>query len=382
MPWQETDPMRERVQFIALYQTGLYTMSELCARFGISRKTGYKWVARYEQEGPAGLQERSHAPHHCPHRMVPEIERVLLAAKQMHPSWGARKILPYVARRRPELALPAASTVWALFQREGLCRRRRRRSLYSHPGAVPLQTSAANEVWSADFKGEFRLGNGQECYPLTVCDAHTRYLLGCAGLLSTKQAGAFPVFERLFRQYGLPEAIRTDNGVPFATRAICGLSKLNVWWMKLGIGHQRIEPARPNQNGRHERMHRTLKAEATRPAEKNLAAQQQRFDRFRAEYNEVRPHEALGHCTPAERYQPSGRRLPKRVPKPEYPAHCTVRYVCNAGTFRFKNHQPFVSLTLAGEPIALEEVEDGVWSIYFCNVLLARLDERTFTLRS
>lgn len=377
MPWKETDPMRERQHFITLYQSGLYCMSELCERFGISRKSGYKWLQRYQQSGLSGLLEKSRAPHHCPHRMPQDVATALLEAKRAHPSWGPRKIVPYLAERHPELALPAPSSAGELFRAAGLTQPRRRRR--KHPPSDPLsQAQAPNEVWSADFKGEFRTRDGRLCYPLTVADVFSRYLLGCRAQRSTRQAEARPALERLFQEYGLPAAMRTDNGVPFATQAFAGLSALSVWWIKLGIRLQRIEPGRPEQNGRHERMHRTLKAETTRPPEADLDAQQVRFDRFQREYNQERPHEALGQQTPASWYRPSERRLPAKLPEPVYPAHCEVRWVGHGGTFRFKGHQVFLSETLYRERIALEESEEGIWSIYFYEVLLARLDERTF----
>lgn len=380
MPWKETDPMIERTQFIAAYLSHVYSMTELCERFGIRRNTGYKWVRRYTARGPAGLQEQSRAPHRSPHRMSEEEEAVLLEAKRAHLHWGPRKILPYLARRRPDLALPAPSTAGALFQRAGLSQARKRRRGHRHPGAIPLQAETPNAVWTADFKGQFRTGDGLYCDPLTVADAYSRFLLGCSARLSTKQVEARPIFERLFQDYGLPDAIRTDNGPPFATPAFCGLSKLSVWWIKLGIRHQRIEPGRPEQNGAHERMHRTLKAEATRPPEPSQAAQQARFDRFRREYNDERPHEALHYSTPASLYRPSPRSLPAPLPAPTYPGHYVVRRVSNAGTFRFQTRQLFISDTLLQEDIALEETADGIWSIYFYDVLLARLDERDFKL--
>jgi putative transposase len=380
MPWNETDPMTERVQFIAAYWSQMYSMTELCERFGIRRNTGYKWVRRYAKEGPVGLQEKSRAPHHCPQRISEEVEAVLLEAKRAHPTWGPRKILSYLTQGRPELELPAPSTAGVLFRAAGLSQARPRRRRHRHPGAIPLQAEVPNAVWTADFKGQFRTGDGLYCYPLTVADAYSRFLLSCAARLSTKQVEARPSFERLFHEYGLPEAIRTDNGPPFATPAFCGLSKLSVWWIKLGIRHQHIAPGRPEQNGAHERMHRTLKAEATRPPERHQQAQQARFDRFCHEYNEERPHKALGYRRPASLYRPSLRPMPAKLPEPAYPGHYLVRRVSNAGTFRFQSRQLFISDTLLQEDIALEESGDGVWSIYFYDVLLARLDERDFKL--
>jgi putative transposase len=372
--------MTERLRFIELYQTRLWSMTELCMRFNISRKTGYKWLRRHAQEGLAGLQEKSRAPLACPHRVAPEVAAALVEAKQLHPSGGPRKILPSLARHRPTRELPAASTVGELFHKAGLSRFKPRRRRPQHPGAPALHAGAPNEVWTADFTGQFRPGDGVYCYPLTVADAYSRSLLGCTARLATKPVEAQPIFEHLFREYGLPGAIRTDNGAPFATPAFCGLSQLRVWWIKLGIRHQRLAPGRPEQNGRHERLHRTLKAEATRPPERNQTTQQARFDRFRQEYNHERPHEALGQCPPATLYRPSRRQLPTKRAAPVYPGHYLVRRGSNAGTCRFQRRQLFLSDTLLQEWIALEETGDGIWSIYFYEVLLARLDERAFTL--
>ena len=380
MPWNQTNPMDQRTRFALAYQDGLYTMTELCQRFGVSRKTGYKWLNRYHEQGLDGLKEQSRAPKHCPHKTPKAVEDLLLETRRKHPRWGPRKLLDYLRPRHADLRLPAASTVGALLKRQGLIEGKRRRRKPRHPGAAPLVTTEANQVWGADFKGEFRMQNGVYCYPLTITDAHSRYLLACQGLPSTKQNGVFEVFEGLFKEMGLPWAIRTDNGNPFATQALCGLSRLNVWWIKLGISHQRIEPGQPQQNGRHERMHRTLKAETTRPPEHEMTAQQQRFDGFRAAFNQERAHEALGGAVPASVYAPSERVMPQELPAPNYPGHYEVRWVSKAGTFRFKHRQLFISQALRHEWIGLEEVADGVWSVYFYDMLLARLDERTWKL--
>ena len=380
MPWKVTDPMNERLQFLAAHQDGLFSMTELCQRFAISRKTGYKWIERYQQEGLDGLKDQSHATRACPHQMPPQVQQALLDTRKQHPTWGPKKLLPYLAKRQPELALPAASTVGDLLERQGLTQSKRRRRTHQHPGTVSMVADTPNAVWSTDFKGQFRTGDGEYCFPLTVTDNHSRFLLGCHALPSVEQAGVFPVFTRLFQEYGLPAAIRTDNGNPFATNAIRGLSKLNVWWIKLGIVHQRISPGQPQQNGRHERMHRTLKAETTRPPDRNQAAQQVRFDAFRAEFNEERPHEALDQKTPASVYVASLCPMPSCLPPPEYAAHLEVRRVSRAGTFRFHSRQIFLSDALIHEDIALEEVADGLWSLYFYNVLLARMDERDYKI--
>ena len=255
-------------------------------------------------------------------------------------------------------------------------RKRRRRRPVKHPGSVPIKTEAPNDLWTADFKGHFRTRNGIYCYPLTIADQHTRFLIACQGLSCTKGSGVRRTFERVFREFGLPLAIRTDNGVPFATTGIHGLSQLNVWWMRLGIQHQRIRPASPQENGAHERMHRTLKAEAIRPPKGHLIAQQRAFNMFREEFNQERPHEALQGRTPAELYCPSPRPFPERLPALEYPGHFVVKRVTNAGTFRLKHKLLFIANALKQNYIGLEEVDDRIWSIYFGTVLLGRVDER------
>lgn len=383
MPWRESDVVTERLKFIAAHGSGLYGMTELCTRFGISRKTGYKLVARYEQDGVAGLEDRSHAPRHCPHRISPEVEAVLLEARRAHPSWGPKKLVAVLAPRYPGLVLPAPSTVGVLLKRHELIvprKRRKPRSPFVRPQRCPAE--GPNTVWSIDFKGEFRTRDGELCYPLTVQDVCTRYMLGITGLDSTAGAGVRTALEALFRERGLPEVLRSDNGVPFVAPHVPGhgLSRLRVWWIKLGIEHERIDRGRPDQNGRHERMHRTLKAETARPPEANRKAQQARFDEWRREYNEVRPHEALAQVPPASRYEPSLRPYPERLPEPEYPGHFEVRHVRRGGEILFRKRDVFVSETLAHEEVALEEVEDGVWAIWFYDLEIARLDERTFRL--
>ena len=383
MPWRESDVMTERLQFIAAHRSGLYEMTELCTRFGISRKTGYKLVARYKDEGIPGLEDRSHAPRHCPHRISPEVEAVLLEGRRAHPTWGPKKLVLVLAPRYPDLVLPAPSSVGLLLKRQGLVPPRKRRAPRSPVARAPRRAAEApNSVWSIDFKGEFRMRDGQLCYPLTVQDVCTRYMLGVTGHNSIAGAGVRIAMEALFRERGLPEVLRSDNGVPFvAPHARChGLSRLRVWWIKLGIEHDRIDPGRPDQNGRHERMHRTLKEETARPPEADQKAQQARFDAWRSEYNEVRPHEALEQVPPAVHYAPSPRAYPERLPEPEYPGHFEVRRVRRGGEILFRKQDVFVSETLAHEQVALEEVEDGVWAVWFYNLEIGRLDERTFRL--
>jgi putative transposase len=377
MPWDQTDPVRERMRFMGLYLEGLYSMATLCARFTVSRQTGYATVARFEARGVEGLQDGSHAPLSCPQKIPEEMGALLVDARRVHPTWGSRKILAWLAPRHPDLSLPAASTVGDLYSREGLVQRRQRQRKWGQPGRTRVEVNAPNDLWTIDFKGEFRTRDGHVCYPLTMADAHTRFLLAVDGLSSTGYAGARAVVERVFRERGLPAVIRSDNGPPFVTKAVAGLSRLNVWWAQLGIRHDRIAPRRPDQNGSHERMHRTLKAETVWPPAANAEAQQERFDAFLSEFDFERPHEAIGMKTPGSLYEPSAREMPARLPEPEYPSHCVIRQVRANGMLYFKDRELFLSELLIGHRIALEEIADGVWSIYFYDLLLARLDQRT-----
>ena len=376
MPWLETVPVEERERFIDDYRLGLYTMTELCARYAVSRKTGYKWLDRYDGGGRPALNDRSRAPHRCPHKITDVVAQLLLAARRQHPDWGPEKLLQWLAPRHPAVAWPAISTAGDLLVRHGLVKKRRRRRPFQHPGVVPPVTSAPNDLWATDFKGQFRTGDGIYCYPLTVTDQHTRFLLACQGLLSTRGTGVRPIFDRLFREYGLPRAMRTDNGVPFASTSLHGLTSLNVWWLRLGIQHQRILPAHPQQNGAHERMHKTLKQGAIRPPRATLVVQQRAFNRFRQEYNDERPHQFLRGRTPGALYRPSPRMYTGTLPVLEYPGHCLVKRVTNAGTIRFKTRLLYLSTALKAHRVGLEEIDDGIWSLHFCHVLLGRIDER------
>lgn len=376
MPWSETKPMDQKTQFIADYLRQTLDMTELCGLYGISRKTGYKWIERYVEHGPQGLEDRSRRPGNSPGQTPSEMVEALLQVRRRHPSWGAKKLLPFVHKRHPEWALPSRSTVCDILSREGLIPKKRRRRVIGHPGKPQTQMLAPNDIWCADFKGQFKTGDGLYCYPLTVTDGYSRYLLGCQGLLSTSVAEAKPVFTRLFKEYGLPKRIRSDNGVPFATTTLARLSTLSAWWVRLGILPDLIEPGKPQQNGRHERMHRTLKAETTRPPAGNRQAQQRKFNRFIQEFNEVRPHEALDMATPSDLYVPSRREMPDRLPGLEYPDRFEVRYVSFNGGIRWNKGWVNVSMTCAGEYVGLEEIDDGVWNVYFGPLKLGRLHER------
>jgi transposase InsO family protein len=368
--------MDQKTQFIADYLRQILSMSELCELYGISRKTGYKIVERYVRHGPAGLEERSRRPASNPNATPEQIVQAIVALRQRHPSWGAKKLLPILEKRHPAWDLPGRSTVCDTLSREGLVPKKRNRRHIGHPGKPSTAILAANDVWSADFKGQFKTGDGIYCYPLTVADGFSRYLLGCQGLLSTCVDEAKPVFTRLFKEYGLPRRIRSDNGVPFATNTLARLSSLSAWWVRLGILPELIEPGKPQQNGRHERMHRTLKAETTRPAANTCRGQQRKFDRFRQEFNFERPHEALDMQTPAACYDCSPRAMPNKIPPLEYPDRFELRYVSANGGIRWNKGWVNVSITCVGEYVGLEEIDDGVWNVYFGPLKLGRILER------
>jgi len=372
----ETHTLDQRRKFIRDLSSAQWSMTELCERYGVSRPTGYKWLARHREGGPDALHDRSHAPHHCPHRTAGQLEALILAARREY-GWGAKKLLIVLRRRYPQYAWPARSTVNDLLARHLVLRRRRRRSTWTHPGAPPLATTHPNQVWPADFKGQFKTGDGQYCYPLTVTDHFSRTLLLCRGLTSVATVEVRPAFRALFREVGLPDIIRTDNGAPFASTGLRGLSALSVWWMQLGIVHHRIPPASPQHNGTHERMHRDLKRETARPAAATRRAQQRRFDAFRRRYNNERPHEALNDETPRSRWRPSARVYPERRPAPAYPGHMEVRRISTGGTFSWHGRPLFVTEILRGEDIGLEEVDDGIWNLVYYRTLLGRIDVRS-----
>lgn len=383
MPWREMSPMEQRLEFIREYETELFTMTELVMQYGISRKTGYKWLERYEADGVDGLRDQSRRPHHSPQATDPELMAALVAHRRRHPRWGARKLLAIAARREPEAAWPGRSTVCTHLKTHGLvapAHRRVRAPLAPPQSLGPI--TAANDVWTTDFKGEFRTGDGVYCYPLTLRDGFSRYVLRCDGLLSRTLAATQQRFARAFGQYGLPTRIRSDNGLPFASPGLRGLSTLSVWWIRLGITPERIAPGHPEQNGSHEQFHRVLKAETARPPAPNGAAQQQRFRRFIQEYNEDRPHEALDDQTPAMRYEPSRRALPRRLPPLEYPGHMEPRRVSSCGVVSWNSAPLFVATALAGEYVAFEEIADGLWTLHFATVALARYDERHRTFHA
>ena len=379
MPWTETCVVDERVRFIGRVMDGEKVV-DLCREFGISRKTGYKFLERYEKYGVDGLLNRSRRPIFSPAKTADEIESHILKLKSIQPTWGPKKLKAKLEQKYPGVQFPAASTIGAILHKHGLVRVRRRRRLEErfYPTEI-RQSSESNEVWCADFKGQFKLGNGRYCYPLTVSDHYSRYLLGCEALASTSTAPTIEAFEAIFDEYGLPEVIRSDNGVPFSTpRGLSGLSELSVWWMRLGIRPERIEPGCPQQNGRHERFHLTLKNETTRPAKTNMLQQQERFDLFKDEYNNERPHEALGMKTPSTKYKKSKRKLTDAMKELEYPLHDYVLRVGSLGTVRLPNgNNCRISSLLSGYTVGARELEEEILLITFGQFDLGYIEQKS-----
>jgi putative transposase len=381
MPWREICSMEERTRFIAAGLTAEESMTELCAEFGISRKTGYKWLARYQEGGPGGLYELSRAPQRVPWAISEAQAAAIVGVRRAHPRWGPRKLRVKLSERAPQEVWPAPSTIGELLRRRGLTHARKRRR-HAVPNADALKVPvAANDLWCIDFKGWFRTGDGARCEPLTVSDAFSRYLLCAQALARPDYAGCRAQLERVFREYGLPRVIRSDNGAPFASLGAGGLSRLGVWWVKLGITPERIEPGKPQQNGRHERMHKTLKAETAQPPAATLAHQQQRFDHFCHEFNHERPHQALGQTAPAKHYCASPRGYPARLDDPVYPADYQRRRVRSTGEIKWAGERIFLSAPLIGEVVGVKETENGDGEIYFGPVALAVIDGVSLKLK-
>jgi putative transposase len=379
VPWKETCFVDERLRFIALVKDSDDSFAALCAAFGISRKTGYKWVDRYEKLGPAGLAEQRPVAHTFPHATPTKILDALLQLRKERPTWGPKKLRARLESLGVE-HLPAVSTIGELLKKHGLIRPRRRRVHTPRIPSVLAPAEQPNDTWCVDFKGHFALGDKSRCHPLTMTDQASRYLLKCEGVAKPDEVSVRPHFERAFREFGLPERIRSDNGPPFATLGVGGLSALSVSWIKLGIHPERIEPGHPEQNGRHERMHKTLKAEATAPSEATLADQQRAFDRFRQEYNDERPHEALGQRTPASRYTPSRRAMPSQPASPDYADDMVVRRIDDKGQLHLGGTKTVVSKLLINEPVGLFHIGDDLWELYYGAVLLAHVSLRNKAL--
>ena len=377
MPWKESSAACEQRVFIEMWLTGEETVSGLCRLFGISRVTGHKRINRYREYGFAGLGDRSSAPHTHPNATSAEVSRRLIEAKRANPTWGPKKLVALLRAEHPEVVWPAPSTAGEILDRAGLVKRRRRRrqvSAWSEPFTDAVH---ANDVWSVDFKGWLRTQDGERVDPLTVQDASSRYLLACRGLTQPRTAQVRGVMERAFREYGLPRAIRTDNGPPFGSVGLGGLTTLSIWWIKLGITPERIAPGRPEQNGRLERLHRTLKAETAAPPRASRRSQQSAFDAFRDSYNERRPHEALGQRPPARVYRPSAREYPKREESPAYGSGVTVRSVRTNGQIKWQGTLIYLSEALKGEPVGLVQKDARYWTILYGPLRIGLLDAHT-----
>ena len=373
MPWKESVIMNERLKFVGRLLQG-EKMAELCREFGISRKTGYKFWDRYEKVGLFGLTDRVRKPYRYANQLPVQIQEEILRIKREKPSWGAPKIREILQRRYPEAHTPAKSTIHCILDRHGLVIRRKRRR-FKLQGTPLVSTHTPNDLWCADFKGEFTLGDRRYCYPLTVTDFSSRYLLACEALESVRETDSFDVFERTFKEYGLPKAIRTDNGVPFSSpRGLFGMSRLSVWWLRLGIAVERIKPGNPQQNGRHERMHLTLKKEATRPAGDNLLQQQEKFDAFIQEFNRERPHQALEMKFPSELYASSPRPY-KGIEELSYPFHDRTVTITHCGRICIGKIKIHLSHVFAGQDVGLVEENDGIWLVTFMDYDLGYFDE-------
>jgi transposase InsO family protein len=382
MPWQELSPVNLRMHFVTEWQSGCWTMTELCADYQISRKTGYKWIDRFDASGPGGLHDQSRRPHHSPQATDPALIEALIAVRRRHPRWGAPKLLTVAARADRDAAWPSRSTICDHLKAKGLVSPRPRRRPPIRGDAPIAPITRINETWTTDFKGHFRTGDRVYCYPLTLRDGFSRFVLRCDALSGPTYAATRRRFERAFAEYGLPERIRSDNGGPFAGTGLGRLSRLSVWWIRLGIIPERIALGRPDQNGSHEQFHAVLKAETARPPARNAVAQQRRFGRFCREYNHERPHAALANAVPASCYRRSSRALPRALPAIEYPGHFEVRRVSTIGQVSWRGAVVFLSEALAGEPVAFEEIDDGIWTVRFATVALARYDDRHRTIHA
>ena len=375
MPFEETRVMDQRLRFVQDAHCNLKSFSELCREYGISRPTGYKWFERWLTEGPPALFDRDSLPATSPLATAPEVVEAILEVRRKHTSYGAKKVTWYLERNRPDLELPSRTTIHNILHRHGLVPERRPRVRRWHPGRPTTEAPHPNAIWTMDFKGQFRTRDGRYCFPLTVQDMHSRFLLRCQGRLDVSIAGVQPVFRSLFQEFGLPQRIRSDNGAPFASNALGRLSQLSVWFVRLGITPELIEPGSPQQNGKHENMHLVLKRDATRPPQANLSAQQRVLNNFRHEYNYVRPHEALNGAVPSDLYQLSPRSFPRKLQPIVYPPHFEPRLVSRNGGIRWFNKWVNVSHILAEEYVGLEEIDAGLFDVYFGPVWLGYFRE-------
>jgi len=376
VPWKSKCPVDLRIEFMNRVMKG-ETVAELCREFGISRKTGDKFKQRFKRLGEAGLLDLSRAPKVIPHRTPPEVVKLIVDEKKRHPSWGPKK-LKTTMEERLHCELPAVSTIGDILERAGLVSKRGRRHAVPPQPTTLREALAPNDVWCIDYKGQFRLGNRSLCYPLTLTDQRSRFILGCDAMAAISDEEARESCEEIFRLYGLPKAMRSDNGVPFASSGLSNLTRLSAYWLQLGIELERIRPAHPEENGQHERMHRTLKFETTRPPRTNLLQQQERFDEFREEFNTERPHEALGMKRPAQVYKHSPRKLPVVLPELDYPEHDDVLPVDKAGYVCFRRRRAYLSTALAYQRVGLREQLDGRWLVTFATLDLGHVDHTGF----
>jgi len=375
MPWKETCAMDEKVQMIGDWLKDEHTISELGEHYQVSRKTVHKWVSRYKEGGIEACHEASRAPYHHPNATAPEIVSQIIDTKLRHRNWGPKKVVVSLKDKYPASHWPAASTAQSILRKEGLVNPRHHRR-HTPPYSQPFQEcQKPNDSWSIDYKGQFRTGDGKMCYPLTITDNFSRYLLKCYGLRHPNYESTRPYLERTFREYGLPLAIKSDNGAPFASTGMSGLSRLSVWLIRLQVIPERIALAHPEQNGRHERMHRSLKEAVCQPPKSCLSRQQMAFDRFKTEFNEERPHEALDMKTPASRYESSKRQFPAKLPPVEYDSWMKIRRVLPSGGIKWRNNYFYLSQALAGEPVGLKQITDTVWEVWFSFLKLGLLDE-------
>jgi len=376
MPWKVINKMDLKVYLIDDWKNGYSSITDLSQKYRVSRPTIYKWLKRYELLGNEGLKEQSRAPRNCPHRTPQEILDLLIQEKINNRKRGPRKVRAQLKRKRPELELPAVSTIGYWFKKEGLVKRRKKR-LRVPPYTQPFaECNDPNDVWSIDYKGQFHTGNGNVCYPLTISDNSSRFLLRCQALGGPRYNPTRKCIESAFQEYGMPEAIRCDNGTPFAGRCIGGLSRLSIWWIQLGIIPERIKKGCPQENGRHERMHRTLKNEALDPVARNLKEQQEAFDIFRYDYNNCRPHESLDDKTPGDCYKKSNRPYVERPHPPEYGHEYQVRNVHHSGEIKFMGRPFYLTELLTGQYVGLKEIDDGLWQLQFSFYILGSIDLR------
>ena len=376
MPWKIMGAMDQKIQLIADWQSQYFNVTDLSQKYGISRNTVYKWLNRYQKFGIDGLQEQSRAPLYSPNQTNDDIVKLIVAEKLKNRNRGPKKIFSRLKTSYPHIDVPAPSTIGEWLKKYGLVKKRKRR-LQVPPYTEPFYAcQTPNAVWSADYKGQFYTRNGRVCYPLTISDNYSRYLLKCHGLPGPRYNETKAVFEAAFKEYGLPDAIRIDNGTPFASRGAGGLSRLSIWWIQLGIIPERIDKGCPQQNGRHERMHRTLKEETLHPVGRNMKEQQERFDWFRFDYNNCRPHEALGQQTPDSHYRKSTRLYVEKPAIPEYNFNYVVRHVRSSGDIKFHGQSYFLTELLSGQPIGLKETADGQWTIFYSFQPIGTLDLR------